>query len=86
MPGSGCVAPADIDAALSQLTADTLRTMALDEGMRADGRGFLDLRSMFCEVPMSYNAVCFAAQGSQCTHDNLVVWQPNVLSSPHEPV
>ena len=53
MTGSGCVAPADIDAAFSQLIADTLRTMALDEGMRTDGRGLSDLRPVFCEVPMS---------------------------------
>lgn len=50
MPGSGCVAPADIDAAFSLLVADVLRTMALDEGVRADGRGLLDLRPVFCEV------------------------------------
>jgi len=53
VPGSGCVAPADIDAAFSQLIANTLRMMALDEGVRADGRGLSDLRSVFCEVPMS---------------------------------
>ena len=44
------MAPADIDAAFSQLVADVLRTMALDEGLRADGRGLLDLRPVFCEV------------------------------------
>ena len=47
------MAPADIDAAFSQLVADTLRTMALDEGVRADGRGLLDLRSVFCEARSS---------------------------------
>ncbi len=41
---------ADIDAAFSQLVANALRDMALDEGIRADGRGLLDLRPVFCEV------------------------------------
>ncbi len=74
VPGSGCVAPADIDAAFSKLIADTLRTMALDEGVRADGRGVSDLRSVFCEVPMS-NECLAAAHRSQCTRTTPVVRQ-----------
>ena len=48
--GSGCASPTDIDAALAAVISETMRQMALDDGLRVDGRGLIDLRPVFCEV------------------------------------
>ena len=69
--GSGCVAPADLDAAFSQLVAHTLRDMALDEGMRADGRGLLDLRPVFCEVSTAACGYLFVPRRACCAEYSL---------------
>lgn len=50
MAGSGCSSPTDIDAAFAAAVSGTLRRMALDDGLRVDGRGLVDLRPVFCEV------------------------------------
>lgn len=49
-PGSGCVAPSDLEHAFTALMLRTLRRLALEEGLRPDGRGLIDLRELHCEV------------------------------------
>ncbi len=50
IPGSGCVTEADLEHAFAESLANAVRSMALDEGLRADGRGLIDLRPVQCEV------------------------------------
>lgn len=49
-PGSGCVSPSDIDNAFTGLLLRVLRRLALEENLRADGRGLIDCRELHCEV------------------------------------
>ena len=52
MAGSGCVSPSDLEHAFTALLLRTLRALALEEGLRADGRGPIDLREVYCEVSL----------------------------------
>lgn len=64
-PGSGCVSPSDLEHAFTGLLLRTLRKLALEEGLRADGRGLIDCRELHCEVRVivlgSWPASIFAA-------------------------
>ncbi|KAL6779769.1 hypothetical protein ACKKBG_A13655 [Auxenochlorella protothecoides x Auxenochlorella symbiontica] len=46
VPGSGAVSPRDLDLAFAEVTARALRELALQEGVRCDGRGAVDTRRL----------------------------------------
>lgn len=50
VPGSGCVAPADIDAAWPAMLSAEMRKMAFQESIRIGGRGMIDLQPLHCEL------------------------------------
>lgn len=70
--GSGCVSPSDLDHAFTALIMRTLRVLAVQEGLRPDGRGLIDLRDIHCEVdtiPVVHGSALFSRGETQslCT-------------------
>lgn len=50
VPGSGCVSPTDLDHVFEAAIGSELRRMVLQDGIRPDGRGPIDLRAMSIEA------------------------------------
>ncbi|GMH37037.1 hypothetical protein BSKO_04910 [Bryopsis sp. KO-2023] len=50
VPGSGCVSPLDLDFSLHMVEEKIVRQMAIQDGLRVDGRGLRELRRLFCQV------------------------------------
>lgn len=50
VPGSGCVTPSDVNNAFSGAVGVELRALAVQEGLRPDGRGPIDLRPLSLDV------------------------------------
>ena len=72
VPGSGCVTATDIDHAFSAALSSELRSLAIQEGMRLDGRGLIDLRSLKIEsdyIPVVHGSALIDAGDTQslCT-------------------
>ncbi|KAL4458391.1 hypothetical protein ABPG75_013256 [Micractinium tetrahymenae] len=72
VPGSGCVAPSDLDHGFTAVLGGTLRWLALEEGWRCDGRGPIDLRPVHCEadaIPVVHGSALFSRGETQslCT-------------------
>eukprot|EP00887_Chlorella_sp_A99_P006254 scaffold3.g6254.t1 len=72
VPGSGCVSQSDLDHAFAAVVGRLLREMALEEGLRCDGRGLLDVRPIHCEldaIPVVHGSALFTRGETQslCT-------------------
>lgn len=72
IPGSGCVTSSDIDHAFSAALSQEMRCLAIEEGLRGDGRGPIDLRSQQFEadhVPIVHGSAVVDAGDTQalCT-------------------
>jgi polyribonucleotide nucleotidyltransferase len=68
IPGSGCVTGSDVDAAFGAAAAAEARAMAVDDGLRPDGRGPIDLRPLRAEaghVPVVHGSALFEAGDTQ---------------------
>jgi len=72
VPGSGCVTASDIDHAFSAALGSELRALAIQEGLRADGRGPIDIRPLKVDadyVPVVHGSAVFESGETQslCT-------------------
>jgi polyribonucleotide nucleotidyltransferase len=72
VPGSGCVTNSDVEHAFSAVLGATMRSLAIQEGLRPDGRGPIDLRPFTIEadhVPIVHGSAVIEAGDTQalCT-------------------
>lgn len=68
VPGSGCVAGSDVDHAFAAAVGAELRSLVLEQGLRPDGRGLIDLRAVHAEpdhVPVVHGSALFEAGDTQ---------------------
>jgi polyribonucleotide nucleotidyltransferase len=72
VPGSGCVTNSDVEHAFSAVLGSTMRSLVIQEGLRPDGRGPIDLRRVKIEadhVPVVHGSSVIDAGDTQalCT-------------------
>ncbi|KAL4535432.1 hypothetical protein Ndes2526B_g06327 [Nannochloris sp. 'desiccata'] len=72
VPGSGCVTNSDVEHAFSAVLGSTMRSLVIQEGLRPDGRGPIDLRPFKIEadhVPVVHGSAVIDAGDTQalCT-------------------
>jgi polyribonucleotide nucleotidyltransferase len=72
VPGSGCVTNSDVEHAFSAVLGATMRSLVIQEGLRPDGRGPIDLRPLTIEsdhVPVVHGSAVIEAGDTQalCT-------------------